>query len=297
MLSLLDFAAKINTEVLINEPMSKHTTFRIGGPADYFVTPQDTESLNALLTFCTDNGLSVFHLGNGSNLLVCDSGIRGVVITTAKLNSIALCANNIQCGAGAKLSDVCRFAADAGLEGLEFAYGIPGTVGGAVYMNAGAYGGEMKDAVTAVRHFSAGTAGEYIKKDLDFSYRKSAYTGSDKFITSVTLSLHTGDKAEINRKMDELLQRRKNRQPLEYPSAGSVFKRPVGHYAGTLIESCGLKGLRIGGAMVSEKHVGFIINTGGATCSDVKALIDKIKSEVLRQTGVTLESEIKIIDL
>ena len=295
MTSLLKLAASLNAEVLLNEPMSKHTTFKIGGPAEYFITPADIGGVEKLSAFCAESALPLMAVGNGSNLLVRDEGIRGVVISTVKLNSMERSGNNMVCGAGALLADTCRYAAGLGLGGLEFAYGIPGSVGGAVYMNAGAYGGEMKDAVTSARHIDGSEVCEFSGGSLDFGYRKSVYTGTCKIITSVTVSLLPGDKTEIIKKMDELLERRKNRQPLDNPSAGSVFKRPEGYFAGTIIEKCGLKGYCIGGAMVSDKHAGFIVNRGGATFSDVLALIDKIKTEVLRQTGVTLECEIKII--
>lgn len=275
--------------------MKKHTTFRIGGPARYFIVPASVETFIKIYQFCHDIGIPVFVLGNGSNLLVSDEGINGAVLCMKKLGRITADGQKIVCEAGAALADACRFAQNAGLAGLEFAFGIPGTVGGAVYMNAGAYGGEMKDTVISACHIDTEGAGEYTGAELSFGYRRSAYTGTDKAIVNVTFRLDAGDREEIGRKMAELLERRKQKQPLEYPSAGSVFKRPAGHYAGTLIEGCGLKGMRTGGAMVSEKHAGFIVNAGGATCSDVLKLIDKIKNEVFTQTGVELECEIRKI--
>ena len=294
-IDLPEFAASVDAEVLCDEPMHVHTTFKIGGPARYYLTPCGEDSLRALLNYCRENGISTTVLGNGSDLLVADNGIDGAVISTAAFNGITVEGENILCGAGMPLSKVCVAAEREGLSGLEFAYGIPGSVGGAVYMNAGAYGGEMKDVVAETRHVSAEGCGGFNASQLGFGYRRSSYTDGSLVITQAIFHLVRGDKLKIRAKMDELFARRKNRQPLEYPSAGSVFKRPQGHFAGALIESCGLKGRRIGGAQVSEKHAGFIVNTGGATCSDVRDLIELIKREVLSKTGVVLECEIKFI--
>lgn len=276
--------------------MCRHTTFKIGGPADCFIVPHDRKAVETLLAYCKQYGIPHLALGNGSNLLVSDSGIRSVVISLKKLDSITVEEDgSVSCGAGATLADVCRAARDHSLTGLEFAYGIPGTVGGAVYMNAGAYGGEMKDVVVGTSHVENGVAGSLSGGELFFGYRQSPYTGTARVITGVRIALSAGDPVSISARMEELMARRKSRQPLEYPSAGSVFKRPPGLFAGTLIEQCGLKGTRCGGAMVSEKHANFIINTGGATCADVLALIDKVREEVRRQAGVELECEVKMI--
>lgn len=291
---LLTLALSLGAEVLENEPMAKHTTFKIGGPADLFILPPNEKAEFSVCAFCERERIPLFVIGNGSNLLVSDKGIRGAVMKSCFAGDISIDGETLSCSAGAKLSAVCEAARDAGLSGLEFAYGIPGTVGGAVYMNAGAYGGEMKDVVFATHHIDKGVAGSFSSEQLCFGYRRSAYTGKSLAITRAAFALHHGSKAAISEKMCDLFDRRRAKQPLDMPSAGSVFKRPEGHFAGTLIEQCGLKGTRVGGAMVSEKHAGFIVNAGGATCRDVMELVEKIKSEVLRQTGVTLECEIKI---
>lgn len=293
--SIKTLALSLGADVLENEPMSKHTTFKIGGPADIFITPHDEQSMLKLCTFCNENDLPLFVIGNGSNLLVSDKGLRGVVIKSGAFGEITVDGEKITSPAGAQLGAVCEAAREHGLTGLEFAYGIPGTVGGAVYMNAGAYGGEMKDVVSRTHHIGPDGYGSFSGDELSFGYRKSAYTGTRLAITKVEFRLRRGDKEEIAEKMRDLISRRRSKQPLEMPSAGSVFKRPTGHYAGALIEQCGLKGARVGGACVSQKHAGFIVNDGGATCRDVVELIEKIKSEVLRRTGMTLECEIRIV--
>lgn len=292
--SLKSLALSLGADVSENEPMSKHTTFKIGGPADIFITPHDENSMLSICAYCKNKGIPLFIIGNGSNLLVSDKGLRGAVIKCTNFGSISVDGETITAPAGANLGAVCEAARENSLSGLEFAYGIPGSVGGAVYMNAGAYGGEMKDVVVETRHIDGDKISGFSADELDFGYRKSAYTGKNLIITRAKFALHRGNKEQINEKMRDLLSRRRSKQPLELPSAGSVFKRPVGHYAGTLIEGCGLKGAAVGGAMVSKKHAGFIVNTGGATCRDVVELIEKIKNEVFKQTGVTLECEIKI---
>lgn len=292
---LVKFAKSLSAKVSLNEPMSKHTTFRIGGPADVFIVPSDSESLAKVCSFCSENEIKYLVVGNGSNLLVSDKGIRGAVIKSGERGEIKVDGEIITASAGANLSLVCEAARKNNLTGLEFAYGIPGSVGGAVYMNAGAYGGEIKDVVTKTYHTDGCKEGNFSTAELDFGYRHSAYTGTNIAITKVEFTLKKGDYDAINARMTELITRRRTKQPLEYPSAGSVFKRPEGYYAGALIEECGLKGTQIGGAMVSVKHAGFIINAGGATCSDVLALVDKIKSTVLKEKGVSLECEIKAV--
>lgn len=291
---LKNLALSLGAEVLENEPMSRHTTFKIGGPADLFITVQGDDGIREISHFCSDNEIPLFIVGNGSNLLVSDKGIRGAVLRLGR-GKIVCDGDKIICSAGVPLRSLCEAAKDNGLTGLEFAYGIPGSVGGAVYMNAGAYGGEMKDVVTASTHIENGKVGRFENTELDFGYRKSAYTGKNYIILNAEFKLSHGDKKEIEAKMSDLMNRRRTKQPLEYPSAGSVFKRPVGYYAGTLIESCGLKGHRVGGAVVSEKHAGFIVNTGGATCDDVLKLIEEIQEVVLKKTGVMLECEIKAV--
>ena len=277
-----------------NEPMCKHTTFKIGGNAELFVTVNDTAQLKAVVTACKENDIELFILGKGSNLLISDDGMRSVVLTLdGEFKDISVKENKIKCGAGVNLTKLCNFALSESLSGLEFAYGIPGSVGGAAYMNAGAYGGEMKDVVTSVTHMTKD--GEIITltaDELDFSYRHSVYKNTGDIILFVEFELKRDNADSIKEKMEDFINRRKSKQPLEYPSAGSVFKRPVGNFAGTLIEQCGLKGKTIGGAQVSEKHAGFIINIGDATCADVLNLVKFVQDTVQTQTGYFLECEI-----
>lgn len=287
----------IGCEYRLDAPMSEFTTFRTGGPASFVATPDSIGKLQSIVKFCIETGTKYYVIGRGSNILVSDSGIDGAVIFTSGLESIELeNGGTIKCLAGTPLIRLCSFALENSLSGLEFAYGIPGSAGGAVYMNAGAYGGEMKDVVTSVSHIDKnGVIGHFDKKSLDFGYRHSAYSAGGFVITDITLSLTPGVKSEIKAKMDDFLSRRKSKQPLDYPSAGSTFKRPEGHFAGALIEQCGLKGCSVGGAQVSEKHAGFVINKGGATSSDILALAEYVKETVFKKTGVVLEPEIKFI--
>ncbi|MBO4445470.1 MAG: UDP-N-acetylmuramate dehydrogenase [Clostridia bacterium] len=281
-----------------NADMAKHTTFRIGGPARLLVEPNSVDSLEAILKACKAEGVKPIVLGNGSNVLVRDEGIDGVVIVMGdEFSKIEYAGNDlVRVQAGAKLVDLCRFALEYSLGGLEFAFGIPGTVGGAAFMNAGAYGGEMKDVVWVVNHIDLdGNRGSYQGSELDFSYRHSAYVDSDLIITSVIFHLEQDNAEGIKNNMDDVQRRRKAKQPLEYPSAGSTFKRPEGYFAAALIDECGLKGYSVGGAQVSEKHAGFVINTGGATAADVLALMDHVQKTVLEQKGVALEPEVRII--
>ncbi len=279
-----------------DEPMARHTTFKIGGPADLLVTAETLSQLRGILAAGRELELPVQILGNGSNLLVSDKGIRGVVIqlagdfmTVKKEGNTGIC-----CGAGASLASACIFARDNDLTGLEFAWGIPGSAGGAAYMNAGAYGGEMKDVLCSCEHMTP--EGELVTlkgEELNLSYRHSAYSGGKNVILFLHMELEKGHHSAIAARMEELMNRRKEKQPYEMPSAGSIFKRPEGYFAGTLIEQCGLKGCSVGGAQVSPKHAGFIVNTGGATCRDVQALIERIQETVLRETGVSLECEVR----
>lgn len=289
-----ELSDKLGISYTMQEPMSKHTTFKIGGNADMFVSVSNTEQLKAVVTSCKDNDIPLFILGRGSNLLISDEGMCGVVLTLdGEFKDISSKENTIICGAGANLTKLCVFALSESLSGLEFAYGIPGSVGGAAYMNAGAYGGEMKDVVASVTHMTPN--GDIVTLDaseLQFSYRHSVYKNTDDIILFVTMNLQPADNAEIKAKMDDYINRRKSKQPLEYPSAGSVFKRPQGNFAGTLIEQCGLKGKTIGGAQVSQKHAGFIINVGDATCEDVLNLVKFVQDTVRTQTGYFLECEI-----
>ena len=278
-----------------NEPLAAHCTFKIGGPAQLFVQPQTEQQLCSAVALCKEQAVRYYLLGNGSNILFADEGFAGVVIDISALGSdIAVEGNMLTAGAGVRL--LCRAALEHGLSGLEFAYGIPGTVGGAVYMNAGAYGGEMKDVLTVVRYLTA--EGEVVQAsaaELDLSYRHSIFEENGGCILSAQFALQPGNAADIRAKMDELMARRKASQPLEYPSAGSTFKRPEGYYAAALIDQCGLKGLTVGGAQVSEKHAGFVINRGSAACADVTALMAEIQRRVKAQTGVELEPEVRVI--
>lgn len=281
-----------------DEPMSKHTTFKIGGNADSYIKVNTLSKLSTILKECKDSKVDYMLLGNGSNVLVSDDGIRGVVLCLdGEFRRITLIDDTtIFCGAGASLAYLCKFALKCGLTGLEFAWGIPGTVGGAVFMNAGAYDGEMKDVVYSVAHMSSdGKIGRIERDDLQFGYRTSVYRKNGMIITGVTLKLKKGNTEEIRNKMDDYLGRRSSKQPLEYPSAGSVFKRPKGNYAGALIEQCGLKGHLHGGAQVSEKHAGFIINKSNATAKDIRELIGEIQNTVFDKTGYNLECELIIL--
>lgn len=298
-MSLTATLNELSVPFLTDEPMCRHTSFKTGGNAQYFIMPRGVDQTSKVLAACRELCLNPLFIGNGSNLLVPDSGLRRPVISmTQGFDSIEMLDNSvIRCGAGVSLMKLCVFARDNALSGLEFAYGIPGSVGGAAVMNAGAYGGEMKDVLLSCAHLGLdGEIGTLCGDALCLGYRHSAYSSGDRVITSVTLGLRSGSKTQIQDKMEELMQRRKDKQPLEYPSAGSVFKRPEGYFAGALIEQCGLKGKRVGGACVSEKHAGFIVNTGGATSSDVLELIEICKSTVKIQTGVTLEAEIRLIE-
>lgn len=278
------------------EPMCAHTTFKIGGAADRFIEIQSPAALQDALSALRAAGVPYFVLGNGSNLLVPDEGLRGAVLWLAgEFKEIQLLPEGgLLCGSGASLASVCAFARSNALSGLEFAWGIPGSLGGALYMNAGAYGGEMKQVVSRVFYVDEdGTPGVLSGDALCYGYRTSAFMNTKKVITKAEIRLHSGAEAEITAKMDDLMQRRKSKQPVELPSAGSVFKRPEGYFAGTLIEQCGLKGCTVGGACVSEKHAGFIVNQGGATCADVEKLIAHIQKTVFEKMGVRLEPEVR----
>lgn len=282
-----------------DEPMSCHTSFKTGGNAEVFVDITDIETLEKVLKLCKENEKDIFVLGKGSNLLVSDGGIRGRVVvhlTTDFADMKLIDETTIEVQSGASLASLCKFALANSLTGLEFAYGIPGSCGGAAYMNAGAYGGEMKDVIVKVNHIDTdGNFGSFSGEELKFAYRRSAYTNTDLIITSLVIRLEKGDKAEIEAKMTDVMGRRVAKQPLEYPSAGSVFKRPEGYFAGALIEQSDLKGKRIGGAMVSEKHAGFIINYDNATTTDVINLIKHCQKTVYDKFGVNLETEIKFV--
>lgn len=291
-------AAALCCPVKAEEPMKRHTTFQIGGPADRFYTVETARQLAALIKPLAQTGTPYLVLGKGSNLLVSDQGFRGAVLyLSGEFRKVKSLGNGvIRAGAAASLAAVCTFSRENSLSGLEFAWGIPGSVGGAVYMNAGAYGGEMKDVVTRVESLTPEGATETFSGEaLDFSYRHSRYTGKGEAVTFAEFRLNSGSPAQIAEKMEELMGRRKTKQPYDMPSAGSIFKRPEGAFAAALIEECGLKGLRVGGAQVSPKHAGFIVNTGGATCADVLALIEQVQKAVFREKGIALECEVRLV--
>lgn len=283
--------------VKMQEPMKKHTTFRIGGPADYYLCPHSTEELQKILQICKKNKMEFFVLGNGSNLLVSDKGYRGVVIQLWKnFSDIVTKEDTITVKAGALLSKVAAEALEEGLTGMEFASGIPGTIGGAVVMNAGAYGGEMKDIIKEVTVLTKeGDILTISKEEMNFGYRTSVVKEKGYVVISVVLQLKKGDRAEIRKVMDDLKERRVTKQPLDMPSAGSTFKRPEGYFAGKLIMDAGLRGFSVGGAQISEKHCGFVVNKGDATAADVLGLIKEVQKRVQEKFGVTLESEVKFL--
>ncbi len=280
------------------EPLSNHTTFKIGGPCPLYVLPENREQLSVLLNALRKMQQEFLVIGNGSNLLVSDQGTQMVVIRlSGTFTEIQPAENKLIAGGGAQLSALCKKAAEMGFTGLEFAYGIPGSIGGAVYMNAGAYGGEMKDVLEYVQVMDLrGNIRELTLEDLQMGYRTSALQHQTGVLIQAVFRLSPGNRQEIREKMEDILGRRKAKQPLEYPSAGSTFKRPQGAYAAALIEECGLKGQRVGGAMVSPKHSGFLINYDHATCKDVEELIALVQKTVRMQTGFSLECEVKKID-
>lgn len=297
LLKLTSLCQNLECEYILNALMKDYTTFQIGGPCDILVRPYDEGQVAALIQFCAVNGIRWQVIGNGSNLLAPDGGVSGVVIQIGSNFSYirkSLKEGEIICAAGASLSAAAAFAQKEGLTGLEFAWGIPGNVGGALFMNAGAYGGEMKDIVVSADYVDRmGNARTIGFSEMQFGYRHSVFSDKDWCITKVKMQFRPGDPAEIRRTMEDLMERRKSKQPLEYPSAGSVFKRPEGNYAGALIEQCGLKGRRVGGAQVSEKHAGFIVNLGDASSRDVARLIREIQNTVEEQTGYRLECELR----
>lgn len=280
-----------------DEPMRDHTTFAVGGPADVLVLPHSVKEMSLAIRAARSLELPVTVLGGGSNVLVLDGGIRGVVIQLNEMKRTLSChGNRIHAASGYMLADVCEFAYENGLTGAEFACGIPGTLGGAVFMNAGAYGGEMSQIVSRVRTVNGhGGVTTYEKGEFGFSYRKSIFQKLQEYVVDVELSLQYGDKTEIRATMDDLTERRTSKQPLEMHSAGSTFKRPPGYFAGTLIDQTGLKGLSHGDAEVSEKHAGFVVNRGHATAADVLAVIREVQRRVEEAHGVTLETEVRIM--
>ena len=286
-----------STRVREEEYLRHHTTFKIGGPADLFVEPTTMAELSFALRTIHEFDVPVTIIGCGSNILVKDGGIRGAVVSVRHMTQIMDCNDNVLCiGSGYMLKDASEFAWENGLTGLEFAIGIPGTLGGAVFMNAGAYDGEMSHVVTAVRAVDfQGNIKEYDASHLDFVYRHSVFHDNHEVIGEVIMTLKPGDKNVIKARMDELTEKRESKQPLEFASAGSTFKRPPGYFAGTLIEQTGLKGLSVGDAQVSHKHAVFVINTGSASAKDVLDLIAEVQRRVYDQHGVHLEPEVRMI--
>lgn len=292
-----------NLPFLTDEPLSRHTTFHIGGPADCFCQPQTVPELTRTLELCRQYGQRVYLLGNGSNTLFSDAGYRGAVVCLSRLQTRFSVSESpdgsaqVYAGAGMMLSALCLSVQKRGLSGLEFAYGIPGTVGGAVYMDAGAYGGEMKDVVTEVSFLDESFRLRTLPVgELGLGYRTSIFEKQPWCILEAGFRLHAGEASTILASMQDYMKRRRDKQPLDLPSAGSTFKRPTGQFAGKLIEDCGLRGFRVGGAAISEKHCGFVVNLGNATCADVIKLTDEVRRIVQEKTGYTLEREIRVVE-
>ena len=296
-MTLLQQLSGAGIPLLPQEPMSRRTTFGIGGPA-LLIRPQNREQLQTAVALCRGAGQPPFILGRGSNLLVSDAGIARPVIQLGEgLSAVVRQGDTLRCGAGAALISVCLQAARAGLSGLEWAYGIPGSLGGGVYMNAGAYGGELKDVVAEVTYLDEN--GDFCTASgdaLQFGYRHSVFQQRECCIVEAVLALAPGRESEIRAAMEDYMNRRREKQPLEYGSAGSTFKRPAGNYASALVDQCGLKGLAVGGAEVSQKHAGFIINRGGATAAEVLQLIAEVQRTVREKTGYELECEVKYVE-
>ena len=283
--------------VLVDEPMSEHTTFKVGGPADLYAIPDDPEEIRDVLRECEESGVPHFVLGYGSDLLVSDEGYRGVIIALGDdLVGVTVEDDEMTCEAGVGLKEASEMACELGLSGLEFACGIPGSVGGACYMNAGAYGGCMADVLKCVRVLRAdGTQDTLDVDELDLGYRHSRIADEGMIVLSATFDLHHGNPEKIRETMDELTRQREEKQPLDLPSAGSTFKRPEGFYVGKLVTDAGLRGYQSGGAAVSKKHAGFVVNVDHATAADVHAVIEHVQDEVERQFGVRLEPEIRFL--
>ena len=290
-------AAEYGAEFMPGEPLSKHTGFRTGGPCAAMIFPADEDALKGIVSYLREEGQDFFVLGLGSNVLASDSGYDGVVISTKKFAPAPVCSGNIiTAPAGIKLTELCTFAAENGLGGMEFAFGIPGSLGGAVFMNAGAYTGEIKDIIRSVRALTP--AGEIVtlsNEECGFSYRMSNFQKSGNIVLTAEIELAPRDRKDIEADMADFMNRRKTKQPLDYPSCGSTFKRPKGAAAAALIDGCGLRGFTVGGACVSEKHAGFVINKGGARTSDILAVAEHVQRTVKEETGYSLEFEIRFL--
>ncbi len=291
-------AALPGLELRDNEPMYKHTTFRVGGPVTLMALPRSVEELSTAVSLAREAGIEPFFLGRGSNLLVADRGAEAFLIKLAGgLDRLELLGeNSLYVGAGVTLAQAAVFALEHALTGLEFAHGIPGTLGGGVFMNAGAYDGELSQVISWADCLDeSGRIQRLAGEELELGYRTSVFSRKPWVVTGARLDLTPGDPAAIRARMEDLSHRRRSKQPLEFPSAGSTFKRPAGHFAGALIQEAGLKGVRIGGAQVSEKHAGFVVNTGGATSDDILSLIRLVRDTVLEKTGVLLEPEVRML--
>ncbi len=294
---LYDYAIAEGCEAALSEAMSKNTSFKTGGLCGVRISPYTKEQLIGVINKAKELGVPFVVIGNGTNILIEDEGIdKAVIIIGNNMSSVSVSRDEVTFSAGTHLTSLCRIALDNSLSGLEFAFGIPGTCGGAIFMNAGAYGGEIKDVLTEITHLTPDMRIETIPaKKAELSYRHSIYKDNGCIILSGKIKLSADTKKNIKSRMDDFLGRRKDKQPLEYPSAGSTFKRPEGNFAGALIEQCGLKGKSVGGAQVSEKHAGFVINKGGATTQNILDLIDLVQATVKKETGVTLEPEVIIL--
>lgn len=286
-----------NSEILRNEPLKKYSYTKTGGEAEVLVRIKTEEDFQKVIKYSYENNIDLTILGNGSNVLISDNGIGGIVVITSDMNTIELLENNILSSyAGTTLKELTDFCIEKELSNLEFSCGIPGSVGGAIFMNAGAYGGEMREVVERVEVFDhKGNKKIYFNEEMKFSYRHSIIQETEEIISKVYFKMIEGKKEDIVAKVNELNKMREDKQPLEYPSCGSVFKRPEGYFAGKLIQDAGLQGLTVGGAQVSKKHAGFMVNINNATCEDYKKLIAKVQEEVLKDSGVSLECEVKIL--
>jgi len=292
-----EFLTEKDIAFLQNESLKKHCTFRVGGNADFVVLPDTKEKLSDIIKYTKENNIKTYYLGNGSNVIFGDNGFNGIIVKSEKLSEIEIDNNTVYIGAGVLMTKASRVMAENGLSGIECCYGIPGNIGGGLYMNAGAYGGEISEKLISVDYLDEnGEMHTISKENCDYSYRHSVFMNHNWFIVGGTFCFESKDKSEIIRYEDDILGRRKDKQPLDKPSAGSSFKRPVGYFAAALIDECGLKGKQIGGAMVSKKHAGFIVNNGNATCEDIKNLAEYVENEVFRQKGVKIEKEMIIVE-
>ena len=294
---LKDFLCKYSFSFVENESLKKHTTMKVGGNADFIVYPKNAEEVSMLISFLNKENIRYYILGNGSNVMFSDEGFKGVIIKSEKLNDIKIDGNKIYFGAGVSMTKAAKTAVENSLSGIEYCYGIPGNIGGGLYMNAGAYGGEISSSLVSVDCVDEnGEIKTISAKDCDYGYRHSVFMSRRRFILGGLFQFEYGNKAELKRFCEEIMQKRISKQPLDMPSAGSSFKRPAGYFAAALIDECGLKGKTIGGAQVSEKHAGFIVNKGDATCKDITALADYVENEVDKKTGIKIEKEMIIVE-